>query len=163
LLLDDEVFAVLTAIVVVASVFSAAMLIREGYVAEPFTAIGLLNENCRIGEYPGYVRSNSTVTLCLYVYNHEGKPLYWKVVYRLGSNKTLPTNTTPSPEPAIQEWRGVLGHRQNSTFKVVVRIPEIPLNTTRVTLIFELWAYDVNLHTWVYTGRWVHLHVNVAR
>lgn len=163
MLLDDEVFAVLTAIVIVASAVAIAMVVREGYVAEPFSAIGLLDENCRIGEYPRFVRENSTVNLCLFIYNHEGKPIYWKVVYKIGSNRTLPTNTTPSPEPVLREWRGLLNHGSNTTFKIEVGIPRLQVNVTRVTLIFELWSYDVEAKTWRYTGRWVHLHVNVVR
>ncbi len=163
MLLDDEVFAVLLAVVIVASTLGIAMVVRDQFVAEPFTAIGLLNENCRIGDYPKYVYPNQTIRLCLYVYNHMGKPVYWKIAYKVGDNKTLPTTNTTSPSPIIAEWRGALNHGFNVTRLVNVSIPELPANTTRATLIFELYTYNTVEGRWEYTGRWVHLHVNIRR
>ena len=159
MILDDEVFAVLMAIVVVASVFTAAQILRPE-VVEPFTAIGLLNERCKIGDYPREVILGENITLCIFVTNYMGRPIYYRVVYRIGTNETLPTNTTPSPEPEIMEWRGVLGHGDNATFKVVVPVqyPE-GKRVDRVALIFELWIYDLDNNRWVYTGRWNHLYV----
>ncbi len=163
MLLDDEVFAVLTAIVIIASVLGIAFIIRDEIPGEPFTAIGLLNEDCRIGDYPKYAYPNQTLNLCLYIYNHMGKPVYWKVVFKLGDNTSLPTVNTTSPKPAILEWRGVLDHGFNITRKVKVTIPSTPLNITRATLIFELYTYNTLEGKWEYTGRWVHLHINIKR
>ncbi|MFZ8794654.1 MAG: hypothetical protein ACO2O2_12335 [Acidilobaceae archaeon] len=106
MLLDDEVFAVLTAVVIVASVLGVAMVVRDELGGERFTAIGLLDENCRMGDYPRYAYLNQTLRLCLYIYNHMGKPVYWRVVYKVGDNTTLPTTNTTSPRPAMAEWRG---------------------------------------------------------
>ncbi len=44
MLLDDEVFAVLTAVVIIASVLGVAMVVRDELGGERFTAIGLLDE-----------------------------------------------------------------------------------------------------------------------
>lgn len=163
MILDEEVFAVLLALVVVASVFASAQILRPE-VVEPFTALGLLNEERKIGDYPKVAVLNDTLTLYVFVYNYMGRPVYYRVVYKVGTNETLPTNSTPSAEPTIMEWRGVLGHDQNTTFpvKVPVRYPE-GREPERVALIFELWTYDVESGKWVYSGRWVHLYVEVKR
>lgn len=158
----EEVFAVIMAIIVVASVFAAAQVLRPK-VIEPFTALGLLNENCVIGYYPREVVVGENVTLCIFVDNHMNEPIYYRVVYRIGTNNTIPTNTTPSPEPEIKEWRGVLNQGENTTFKVVVPIKYSgKTNTSRVALIFELWIYNVDNNEWVYTGRWNHLYVKLV-
>ena len=160
-LLDEEVFAVLLAIVVVGSVFAIAQVVRPK-VIEPFTAIGLLNEECKIGEYPKEVFVGQNVTLCIFLDNHEGYPLLMKVKYKIGVSEELPTNTTPSPRPTIKEFEAVLDDGENVT--MLVKVP-ITVNEgfvgKRVALIFELWIYDVDKHEWVYSGRWNHLYVKV--
>ncbi len=155
--LDDEVLAVVTAIVVVASVFAIAQILRPA-VAEPFSAIGLLNQDCKIGDYPDVAAKGENLTLCIFVDNHMGHPIYYRVVYKLGTNQTLPTNQTPSSEEPIMEWEGLLAHGENATFHVSVPVNE----TGRRALIFELWTYSPEQGAWVYTGRWVHLYVDVA-
>jgi uncharacterized membrane protein len=162
-LLDDEVFAVLTAVVIIASVLGVAMVVRDELGGEMFTAIGLLDENCRIGDYPRYAYPNQTLRLCLYIYNHMGKPVYWRVVYKVGDNTTLPTTNTTSPRPAMAEWRGVLDHGLNATRRIEVVVGEPPVNATRVALIFELYTYNTAEGRWEYTGRWVHLYINIRR
>lgn len=161
LIMDEEVQAVIVALAVVASVFASAMILRQGVVAEPFDAIGLLDESCKIGYYPTEALVGGNVTLCIFISNYMGEPEYYKVVYKVGTNETLPTNTTPSPEPAVMEWRVALPHGGNTTFLV-----EAPFNPPpgyrgldRVALIFELWRYDAREGGWVYTGKWVHLYV----
>ena len=159
--LDEEVFAVIMAIVVVASVVGIAQLIRSE-VVEPFTAIGLLNSECRIGDYPKEVFEGEELRLCLYLYNHLGRPQLMMVKYKLGDKNVIPTNMTPSPEAPLKTFKFLLNHGANTTLPV--RVP-IPLNTElvgkEVALIFELWVYDKDLGEWVYSGRWVHLYVKM--
>lgn len=160
-LLDEEVFAVILALIVVGSIFSVAQLIRPN-VTEPFTAIGLLNENCMIGDYPSKVFSGENITLCIFLYNHMGYPLLMQVRYKIGSNTTLPTNSTPSPVPTILIFDKLLDHGGNTTFLV-----EVPISVNesfvgkRIALIFELWFYDIDRDEWIYSGRWNHLYVEV--
>ena len=160
--LDDEVFAVLLAIVVVASVFSAAMTLRPE-VVEAFTAIGLLNEECKIGDYPERAFPGESLKLCIFLDNHMGYPMMLQVRYKIGTSETLPTNTTASPQPAVESFTRVLDHGENATMLVEVPV-DVPreLVGRKVALIFELWAYDVNKHEWVYTGRWNHLYVKIV-
>lgn len=162
MILDEEVFAVILAIIVVASVLAAAQLLRPN-VTEPFIAIGLLNEHCKIGEYPQYVAEGSNVTLCIYLYNYLGKPVYYEVVYKIGTSKTLPTNTIPSPEKPIMEWKGVLMQNESITFLVKVPVYAPNPRARNATLIFELWIFDTKSMKWIYTGRWVHLHVKLVK
>ncbi|MEM0471709.1 MAG: DUF1616 domain-containing protein [Sulfolobales archaeon] len=162
MLLDDEVLAVILAVVVIASILGVALTLRDYYSVEPFTALGLLDSSCKIGDYPKRVIPGDNVTLCIYVYNHEGKPIYWSVVYKIGSNETLPTQEKPSSQPPIAEWRGVLSHGANETRIIVITIPKELKIGEKVALIFELWLYDAGRMEWVYSGRWNHLYVSVV-
>lgn len=160
MLANEEVFAVLLALVAVGSVFGAIQLIVPGD-REPFMALGLLNEDCLIGSYPRRVVNSSYLDLCIMVYNHMGRPVYYRVVYKIGGVDDLPGNATPSRAPEIDAWRGVLGDDGNKTFRVSVAVYSrvVPSNAT---LIFELWVYDTNRGIWIYSGVWNHLHVQVV-
>ena len=155
---DEEVFAVLLALVVVGSVFSMAQILRPS-VTEPFTAIGLLNENCMIGQYPSTVVAGENITLCIYVFNFNGTPIHYKVVFKLGNRTALPTNSTPSRAKPLKYWEGFLNHNESREFKVRLSLNE---SGTGYALIFELWLQNPITGTWFYSGRWVHLYVNVT-
>ncbi len=160
-LLDDEVFAVLTAIIVVASVFSAALLVKPSH-TEPFSAIGLLDQNCKIGDYPDFVLIGENITLCIYISNHEGRPEAYMVKYKFTTPEDLPTNTTPSKAESMIDRMVILDDGRDTTIKQKVHIPYDPeMIGNNATLVFELWKYDTGTQKWVYTGRWVHLHVKV--
>lgn len=156
--IDDEVLAVLTALVVVASVFSAAMVIPRH--PEGFTAIGLLNKNCMIGEYPRHIYVGENVTLCVFMYNYMGRPLLLQARMKLGSRGRIPSNTTPLDTPIILNVTRILPDKGNYTGRVSFTLNETGSN---IAIVFELWRYDSSLKEWVYTGRWVHLYVNVTR
>lgn len=160
MILDDEVFAVILAVTIVASVVGIAMVFRPE--TEQWTVLGLLSEECKIGRPPKTLINGSLQNLCIYVANYVGKPVYYKVVYKVGSRETLPTNTTPSLSESLAFWIGVLGNKDNVT--IPVKVPVIaqgPL-PREIALIFELWLYDTGAHEWIYSGRWGHIYVNVT-
>jgi uncharacterized membrane protein len=159
-LLDEEVFAVIIAIMIIGSIFAAAQQFNRE--TEHFNAIGLLNEKCKIGDYPDFVLIGENITLCIYIFNYMGEPEAYKIIYRFGNVSTLPTNTTPSKAPALWSRVIVLNNNESILLKTSFPIPNNPkLVGKNATLIFELWMYDTKNNRWVYTGRWVHLHVKV--
>jgi hypothetical protein len=101
------------------------------------------------------------LNLCIYVANYLGEPAYLKVVYKIATNTTLLNTTKPSLQPAIMEWRLVLNNDEEKEFKVSVPVYMLS-SVTRVALIFELWQYNYVKGDWVYTGRWVHLYINIG-
>jgi len=158
MILDDEVLAVILALIVVGSVFASAEVMRPR-VTEPFTALGLLNSELKIGDYPKTVVVGQNITLGIFVDNHMGYPIYYRVVFKLGDNTTLPTPDNPSPNPPIKSWEGFLDHGENATFKITISVNK-PGN--KKALIFELWTYDPVDGEWKYTGRWNHLYIDIV-
>jgi len=160
-ILSDEVFAVILAIMVIGSIFSVVEVIQPRII-EPFISLGLLNEECKIGDYPREVFIGENLTLCLLLYNYMGYPVIMQVKYKIGTNETLPTNTTPSPQPVIMVFEKLLDHNENIT--LLIQVP-IAVNKSyvgkEIALIFELWIYDVDHGNWVYSGIWDQLYVKV--
>jgi uncharacterized membrane protein len=162
MILDEEVFAVVIALTVIASALGIALTWRPQ--GEEFVAIGLLNEDCKIGYYPRNVTLGSNVTLCLYVGNYMSKPVAYKVLYKVALNASqLPTNTTPSSVGQLAAWVGALSSGSNSTTVVSVPIPSNASTVgSRVSLVFELWLLDTKAGSWVYSGRWADLWVQIV-
>jgi uncharacterized membrane protein len=158
MVLDDEVMAVLTAVVMIASIIGIAMMLPRN--PEPFLAIGLLNERGKIGDYPRLLVTGEPIRLQVFLENHMGKASMLKVEAKLGSRGRIPTNKTPLDAKPFLERIVILNHGQNATIPVEFSVKSEGVN---LALVFELWMYDTSRGTWVYTGRWCHLYVNVTR
>ena len=160
--LDEEVFAVIMALAVVASVFAIAEVLRPKY-PEPFTAIGLLNSQGKIGDYPTQVFPGENVSLKIFLANYLGHPALMQVRFKIGDNSTLPTNSTPSPQPTLRVFETILDSGENTTLPA-----NLPIAVgseyvgRRAALILELWVYNATSRQWVYTGEWNHLYVKVV-
>ncbi|MBC7090491.1 MAG: DUF1616 domain-containing protein [Nitrososphaeria archaeon] len=157
---DEEVLAVVAAIVIVASVFAVVQAINAGRVAEPFSELGLLGPNKKIADYPREVVAGSQFQLYSYVGNHEGKTMFYKILVKAGNRTTLVNETTPlNVEPFMTVYT-VLQHNSSII---------IPLNITlytpmeNVRLVFEMWAYNETLDSFTYYGRWNQLWLNVTK
>lgn len=163
-LLDKEVFAIITAAVIVASVMAASEIVKP-YQGSQYAALGLLNQNCVIGDYPSVVNNGDNVTLCIYVSNHLGYPALFLITYKIGNASTLPTNTSPSLANPILQWDIFLENGENTTFTIEVPVDIGPMNTPskEVALIFELWYLSPESGDWVYSGEWVNLYIRVNR
>lgn len=156
---DEEVLAVLAAIVVVAGVFAVSQIFYAGRVTEPFSELGLLGPSGKIGDYPREVVAGSPFQLNLYVGNHEGKAMYYKVLVKVGDKSSIINASTPLDSKPIMRISVVLGHNSS-------RI--IPLNitlykpATNIRLVFEMWVYDESAGAFEYHGRWNQLWMNVT-
>lgn len=156
--IDEEVAAVILAIIIVAMVFAYTQLLLKDRIIEPFSAIGLLGPEMKIGDYPRTVRVNETIDLYLFIDNHEGRIMYYVVKAKLGDKNTLINSSKPADAPILTTYETILAHGQNRTLPVKLKIPR---EMTNARLIFELWALYEN-RTLSYTGRWVHLWLNVT-
>ncbi|MEM1637573.1 MAG: DUF1616 domain-containing protein [Pyrobaculum sp.] len=149
LLFDSEVAAIVVAVAVVATAFATAVQFRP---QQPFTAIGILGPQGKIGGYPDNVAPGTNVSLYIYVYNHMGTPIWFRVVGRY----TPSPNVTASPNGFyIREF--FLPNNGSILLPVSFKV-----NSTGVFKA-ELWMYETN-GTLVYTNEtayiWIHVKPN---
>ncbi|MCI4461880.1 MAG: DUF1616 domain-containing protein [Thermogladius sp.] len=156
MILDDEVFAVILAVSIVVSALGIATSIPRQ--AESFTAIGLLNEEGKIGNYPTNIRAGEAVGFNAFVYNHLGYTALLRVDVKIGDGE-VPTNTTPLDSPPLVSLYVMLGEDENATlpFNVTFTYPKV-----NQTLVLELYLYSPENETWLYTGEYNFLRVNVT-
>ncbi len=159
-ILNQEVFMVLTAIVLIGSLI-ALFEMNLGWSREHYIALSLLDERCLMGGYPRRLFVDMNVTLCIEIYDNLGYPVYAKIVYKIAGNNTLPTHDKPSPEKDIKEYKLLVDNGETIRLKINVSVPR-EYAYRRIALVFELWIYDPEAEEWVYTGRWLHLYVHVV-
>ncbi len=157
MIVDEEVFAVILAVVVVVSVLGIALSIPRN--PEPFTAIGLLDQNCRIGNYPREVPVGYPIELCVFISNNLGRPALLQARIKISYNGSIPTNTTPLAMDGVLNITVFLPHEGNTTRKFSVTLPEAG---ERIVIAGELWEMDLDSGKWLYTGRYVFIRVNAT-
>ena len=157
--IDDEVKAVVIVILIASAAVSVYPILEEGRVVEPFSELGVLGPNGKLGDYPRNLVVGQEFNLFLYVGNHEGVSEYYQVQVKLGDSAHNVSDTTPLDAPIATMYETVLGDGSNTTIPVKMSISQ---PGTNVRLVFELWRYDVNVHRFVYHQRWTQLWLNVT-
>ena len=159
MLLSEEVWAVIAAIIIVASVFAVSQIIWSSRVVEPFSAIGVLGPHKKIGDYPREVFVGEPFTLYVYVHNYMGKPMLYEVMIKLVNQSVQITQTNPAPVEPMMTFRHALLHNETWIFPVNITLTE---PGTKWRLVFELWAYNPDTDKVEYLGLWCHLWLNVT-
>jgi uncharacterized membrane protein len=156
---NDEVLAVIAAILLISGVFAAVQVLNAGRVVEPFSELGLLGPKGKIADYPRVVMAGQPFRLNVYVGNHEGRVMYYQVLVKVGDRNSTVNATVPLAAEPIMEVRTILAHNSSDTIPV-----DIVLNTPgdNVRLVFEMWTYNETLGQFTYHGRWNQLWLNVT-
>lgn len=157
--LDEEVLAVIAAIGIVAVVFAVSQVLYAGRVVEPFSELGLLGPYGKIGDYPREVVAGSPFLLHVYIGNHEGRTMYYRVLVKVGDKSSIVNASTPLNVEPIMDVRAVLTHNSSLVIPVNITLYEPAVN---VRLVFEMWVYNETLGVFSYHGRWNQLWLNVT-
>ncbi len=158
-MIDEEVTAVVLAVVVVVGVFSVSQTIFAGRIVEPFSELAVLGPGKMIGDYPSTVVTGEPFQLYLYVGNHEGHAMYYRVLVKLSDQASNVSETQPLDAPALAYYETVVQHGGNQTRPITLSLGTAGLNRR---LVFELHAYNTELERFTYHGRWCQLWLNVT-
>ncbi len=158
-LMDEEVFGVVAAICIVVTVFVIGYVVTHSKVTEPFSAIGLLGPTKKIGGYPRVVMVGQKFLLWVYLFDYEGKIMWYRVLIKLGNRTTFINSTIPAHAPVIDYVEACLYHNESTLIPVWLSINR----SGSYKLIFEVWYYNVKLRKFVYKGIWTHIYINVTR
>jgi uncharacterized membrane protein len=157
---DEEVLAVLTALTIIVAVLAGFQAFYSGRVVEPFSELGLLDSSGKIGKYPKEVSAGSPLLLNVYVGNHEGRAVYYRVLVKAGDKSSFINASTPLPAEPLIDIRTILSHNSSRIIPVNVVLNKPAVN---VRLVFEMWIYDESSGVFKYHGRWNQLWINVTK
>ena len=157
---DEEVLAVLTAIVIVVGVFAGVQALSTRRVIEPFSELGLLGPSGKIGDYPREVVAGMPILLNIYVGNHEGRTMYYRILVKVGDKSSTINSSVPLSAEPLTDIRVILSHNSSKIIPVNVTLYEPAVNAR---LILEMWVYDEAARGFKYHGRWNQLWINVTK
>jgi uncharacterized membrane protein len=159
-IVDEEVTAVVLALILIVGVFAVAQPFFANRVVDPFSELAILGPNKKIGDYPKSLVAGEKFTLFIYVGNHEGSSTYYRVYAKLGNrSSTINANVSLTVAPMAQ-YDVILQNNQTWLQPTTLQIDTAAINHR---LVFELWRYRPQERTFVYDSKWVQLWLNVTR
>ncbi len=158
-MIDDEVKGVLIAALLLMALLASAQYYYSRTTGEPFSELGILGPDQKIGGYPTTVLSGENVSLYLYVGNQEGHVMYYNVLVKLGDNSSVVNSTTYLHAAPVATYGVVLTNNQTLLEPITLNLTT---PGTNVRVVFELWDYNTTTDSFTYTGLWNQLFVNVT-
>lgn len=156
-MIDEEARAIALAAIAIALVATVSQAIVAGRVVEPFSALGTLGPNMKIGDYPKTVLVNESFRLYLYIENQEGKAMQYELRLKIGDNSTFINETVPADLPTVQSYHAILPRGANTTIPADISISSPGVD---VKVIIEMWVHAAN--GTYYNGRWNHFWMNAT-
>ena len=154
---DEKIQTAILAVLAIYGILVAAPLLLGDRVVEPFSELGVLGSELKLGDYPHEVASGEEFDLYLYLGNHMGELSYYRVYAKLGDVRINVSDTEPYVGVTLFDYDYVLVDDTNATLPITLSINEAGLNQR---LVFELHRYQDN--EFVYDGIWTQLWLNVT-
>ena len=155
----ERIQAALMIIILAYGVLVSAPVILGDRVVEPFTELGLLGPEMKLGDYPRMVEVGEPIDLYLYLGNHEGELMYYRVLVKQGDQSMNVSDTDPYEGGSLMQYDWVLNDESNNTMPISLRLTESGVNRR---LVFELYKYEPASRMFAYDGIWVQLWMNVT-
>ena len=156
---DEKVKVALVAILLVYAGLVISPILLGDRVVEPFSELGILGPNMKLGDYPREVAVSEAFPLYLYLGNHEGALSYYMVLAKVGDRGMNVSESEPYGGLTLARYEYFLLDKTNVTTPISLSVSEPGLNRR---LVFELYRYDSERGGLVYQGNWVQLWLNVT-
>lgn len=158
-MIDDEVKAIALVLIGLMAAVAVYPILAESRVVEPFSELGVIGPNGKLGDYPRELTVGQPFSLFLYVGNHEGRSEYYRVLVKLGTQSSNVSDAVAFNAPVIASWDVLLPNESNSTIPINLNVPTAGLNQR---LVFELHRLNPDVSVFVYHQRWTQLWMNVT-
>jgi uncharacterized membrane protein len=156
---DKQLSYVIMLVILSLGLLTAIPPILPERVVEPFTELGILGPNMKLGDYPEVVEVGEPFTLYLYLGNHESRVMYYRTLVKFGSELDLVSETEPMDVPVIASYDHFIPDDSNVTRKISLSANILGDNRR---LVFELYKFDEVIDDFAYSGEWVQLWMNVT-
>jgi uncharacterized membrane protein len=158
-LIDEDVRTVAVGLLLVIAGFTVFQAFFADRVVEPFSELGVLGPNMKLGDYPRVLEAGEPFDLFLYLGNHMGSVQMYRVLVKLGDRGLNVSDTEPYPAPVVVSYVAVLEDEHNVTMPITLSVPVEGVN---LRLVFEMHRFDLDVGDWVYNNRWNQLWLNVT-
>ncbi|MBT3284667.1 DUF1616 domain-containing protein [Candidatus Bathyarchaeota archaeon] len=158
-MIDEALKTVIVGLLLVIAGFTVFQTFFADRLVEPFSELGILGPNMKIGDYPRELAVGEDFDLFLYMRNHMGSPQMYRVYVKLGDRGLNVSDTLAYPAPVVTSYQYSLGDKQNVTLPITLNVPEAGVNSR---LVFEMHRFDVEVGEFVYHERWNQLWLNMT-
>lgn len=156
---DERITIGLVACILAFGALTVAPVLLGKRVVEPFSELGILGPNMKLGDYPKDGVTSEPFNLYLYLGNHEGNVQYYQVIVKQGDQSQNVTEDTPLDAPLITFYEYSLINKQNSTIPISLAPIRSGINQR---IVFELYRYNTESQGFEYNGNWLQLWMNVT-
>jgi uncharacterized membrane protein len=157
---NEEILAIITIIIIVGTIFGVALTLYENRVIEPFSELAILGPNMKIADYPREVIAGVPFKIYLYIGNHEGKSVYYRILVKIGDKSSFINEKIPLNSSSIIDIRRVLVHNSTWIYPLNITLYQTGINKR---LVFEMWIYNETCNNFTYHGRWNQLWLNITK
>jgi uncharacterized membrane protein len=157
---DEKATYATMAVILILGLLMAIPPILPQRVVEPFSELGLLGPNLKLGDYPNEVTVGSPINLYLYHGNHEGHVQFYRTKIKVADQSMNISETIEYPSPEVAFYDLVLRDGMNQTTPITMTLDEPGINQR---IIFELHKLDSETGKFAYSGVWVQLWLNISR
>jgi len=157
--IDERITIGLVACILAFGVLTVAPVLLGKRVVEPFSELGILGPNMKLGDYPKEGITGEPFDLFLYLGNHEGSVQYYRVIIKQGDQSKNVTEDTPLDTPLVTLYEHSLIDKQNTTIPITLAPIRSGINQR---IVFELYRYNPESRGFEYNGNWLQLWVNVT-
>ncbi len=155
--IDEKIQAAIIAILVIYGILVASPIVLGDRVVEPFSELGILGPNMKLGDYPSNVRPGEEFDLFVYLGNHEGKTSLYRLYVKMGDSSFNVSDSVSFLGEVLYSFDRVLLDETNHTASMTLNLTEPGINRR---LVFELHRYQEN--GFQYSGIWTQLWINVT-
>lgn len=164
-MVDEEVTAVVLAILMIMGVLAASRLrafqtIFAGNMVEPFSELCVLGPNKKIADYPHELVTGQPFDLYIYIGNHESHSMYYRVLVKTRDRTTNVSDIKALNSSILASHDSIIQYGGNQTIPITLILDDAGLNQM---LVFELHTYNLEKKGFEYHGRWCQLRLNVTR
>ena len=154
---DEKIQTAIIGVLIIYGILVASPIALGSRVVEPFSELGILGPNMKLGDYPSNVQPGEEFDLFVYLGNHEGKTSLYRLFVKLGDSSLNVSDIVSYPGEVLYSYDRVLLDETNHTSSITLKLTEPGINSR---LVFELHQYQEN--SFQYDGIWAQLWVNVS-
>lgn len=159
-MIDDDFKTVVIAVLLLIAGFTVWQSFFSDRIVEPFSELGVLGPNMKLGDYPQEAQVEEEFNLFLYVGNYMGTSQYYRVLVKLGDRSMNVTDENPLDAPVVTQYEAFLSDEKNTTIPITLSLHEAGVNRR---LVFELYRYDNDASRFLYDNIWNQLWLNVTQ
>ncbi len=104
-MIDEALKTVIVGLLLVIAGFTVFQTFFADRLVEPFSELGILGPNMKIGDYPRELAVGEDFDLFLYMRNHMGSPQMYRVYVKLGDRGLNVSDTLAYPAPVVTSYQ----------------------------------------------------------